>query len=100
MIYFGNKKVITSVVASLLIIAIFLFWVTGVIPSFIAKISAEKYVKSKYIDRDLKITEVYWDKNMDRYFVSFTDESGNRCNFKMSEYIPSTVMYDPLDPPG
>lgn len=100
MICFKNKKVITAVIASLLIITMLSFWVTGVIPAFIAEISAQKYVESKYKDRGFKIIEIYWDKNMDRYFVSFTDKSGSRFNFKMSEYIPNTVMYDPLNPPG
>jgi hypothetical protein len=88
------------IIASLTIIALFLFWVTGIIPSYIAKTSAEKYVESRYKDKDLKFLEVRWDSFWDRFFVSFTDKSGNIYGFKMSEYVPTSIMYDPLNPPG
>lgn len=79
---------------------IILFWITGILPAYIARTSSEKYVEAKYKSREFKFLEVYWDDNWERYFVSFKDIDGNVVNLKMSEYIPSSVIYDPLNPPG
>jgi hypothetical protein len=84
----------------IIIITFVVLWITGPLPSSVARASAQSYVDSRYASKDLKFSEVYWDSMWNRYFVSFTDETGSVYNFKMSELFPNTIMYDPINPPG
>ncbi len=91
-----NKRII----ALLTIIAALIFWLTGIIPSFIARVSAENYVKLRYMDKGFEFVNVEIPKSFDNYFVSFKDKSGIQYHFVMSKHIPTDIIYDPLDPPG
>lgn len=96
----NRGKTIALIIIIIAIISFIVLWAAGPLPLFVTKVSAESYVESRYGGSDLKFADVYWDSNWNRYFVSFNDAAGSVYNFKMSEFFPNTVMYDPINPPG
>ena len=93
-----RKIILVSVIVLLLILGL---WSGGVIPQQIGKMAAKTYVQENHKDMDLTFVRMEFSSAHGDYFAVFKDANGKTYNFLMhSKLLPTTVLYDPLNPPG
>jgi len=84
-------------IISLLIIALItVLWLTRIFPSVLSILTATKYVKDKYPDKNFEYIFVEYSSAHGDCFVYFVDKNDNKIVIMTS---PFRVMYDPLNQP-
>ena len=87
-----NKKRIIIVTITLILVAIFGFWISGIIPKQIARISATNYLKKNFPKMQLEYVDIEWSSSFGGYAIKFKDESNEIHGFIMNnKYFPITL---------
>lgn len=91
-----SRRITIVVIVILLILGL---WISGTIPEQIGKMTATSYVKENHEDRGLVFVRIDFSSAHGDYFAVFKDSNGEVYNFLMhSKFLPTTVVYDPLNP--
>lgn len=81
--------------AALVFTLVVALWITGVIPKMIGKQAAMGYVNETHGEIGLTYQGIEFSTQYGAYIVSFLDEAGNPCNFRLSsKYFLASVAYD------
>jgi len=88
-----RKKYIISL---LIIDLITVLWLTKIFPSGLSILTATRYIKNKYTDKNFKYSFIEYSSAHGDYFVHFVDKNDNKIAIMTS---PFRVMYDPLNQP-
>lgn len=87
-----KKKVVISIIC-FIIIFIIILWVTKVIPRFMAKVTADNYVKQMNVK--LIYDDMEYFSQMGNWNVYYMSQDANRyCISVSSEYFPNRVVFD------
>jgi len=85
-----NKKNLFIILTIIIIlIGIFILWISGLIPKQIAKISATNYLKNNFPKKQYEFVSIEWSSSFDGYLMKFKDENEKECRFIMNnKYFP------------
>ena len=87
-----NKKKIIFISIGLLLIIIVGLWIGGIIPKFIARVAAEKYLKTNLPKKQFEYVGIEWASVFDGYIIRFKDEKEKEIGFIMNDkYLPVFV---------
>lgn len=87
-----NKKKIILVTIIVVLIIISSLWITGIIPKFIAKVSATNYLKSHFPKKQFEFIDVEWSSSFVGHSIRFKDEKNEIVGFIMNnKYFPIDV---------
>ena len=92
-----NKSKGIMFFCGLLLILIVLMWISGVIPRYIAKATAIKYVEENYSHLNLEFNKIDYSKSHGSYFAVFKDLGGSIYSFQLeTKYFPTLIWFDPI----
>lgn len=99
MIKSRNKRILIMIIIPLVICAsLLILWITGILPSGISILVANKYVHEHYSERDFKYQSVEYADGFGVFIVRYVDKDGKIVSFPVSP-IGFHIAYDPLNLP-
>ena len=83
-----NQKKL-CIILIIILIGIFMLWITGIIPKQIAKFSATSYLKNSFPKKNYEFVNIEWSSSFDGYLINFKDENDKIVSFIMNnKYFP------------